>query len=280
MISNVSPILFSLGPVTVRWYGALFALAFYLGFKMMNWIVRRENLKIENVDSILFYIIVGTVVGARLGHTLIYEPEIYLHDPIRILKVWEGGLASHGGAVGVVIALWLWKRKFFPTGTYLQLLDYLCIPATLAGAMIRLGNFFNSEIVGRPTTVPWAITFAKIDQQPRHPTMLYESFSYFVIFGLMILIFKKNWHRGRVGLLTGFYFVTTFTARFFLEFLKEFQVPSEANLPLDLGQLLSIPFVIGGVILIVRALRAHDFQTHQPLETASGVTKKKTKKRK
>ncbi len=256
MIWNGSPDIFSLGPITIRWYGLLFALGFYFGMKLVAWVDRRENLKIGSLDSLLIYMVVGTIVGARLGHTLIYEPEIYLADPIRILKVWEGGLASHGGTVGVIIGVWLWKRKHFK-GSLLVLIDYLCLPSALTACLIRIGNFFNSEIIGRPTTVPWAVVFKRVDNLPRHPSMLYESFAYLITLLMLLFIVKKKWQRGRPGLMLGVFFIMSFGTRFFIEFLKEYQVASEANYPLDLGQLLSIPFVLIGIFLITRAIRSY-----------------------
>jgi len=158
----------SIGPLTVHWYGLFFGLGFLIGTQLVIRMFMREGLRTNKIDALLLYMMFGTLIGARLGHTLIYEPEIYLHDPIRILKIWEGGLASHGGAVGVIFAIWLWKRKYW-SRSFLELLDFLTIPGTLTGCLIRIGNFFNSEIIGRPTDVPWAITFKKIDNLPRHP---------------------------------------------------------------------------------------------------------------
>jgi phosphatidylglycerol---prolipoprotein diacylglyceryl transferase len=263
-IWNGSPDLASIGPLTIRWYGLLFALGFFLGFKMITWMLKRERYEVTSLDSLLIYAVVGTIVGARLGHTLIYEPEIYLHDPIRILKVWEGGLASHGGSVGVMLGVWLWKRKHFP-GTFLQLVDLLCVPTAFIAAMIRIGNFFNSEIVGRPTDLPWAIIFKRIDNLPRHPSMLYESLAYLVTFGVVFTMFKKGLQR-RQGLLLGVFFILVFGARFGIEFVKEYQVPSEAALPMDLGQLLSIPFVLVGILLVILAFRRKQTQTQPKLK--------------
>jgi prolipoprotein diacylglyceryl transferase len=264
LVWNGSPDIFSIGPITIRWYGFLFAMGFYLGMKLMEWVVRREKLPIQTLDSLLVYMVVGTIVGARLGHTLIYEPEIYLADPIRILKVWEGGLASHGGAVGVMTGVWLWHRKHLKKVPLLVLIDYLCLPSVLTAGLIRIGNFFNSEIIGRPTNVPWAVVFKRVDNLPRHPSMLYESAVYFFTLGVLLWIFKKNWQRGRPGLMLGAFFVLVFGSRFFIEFLKEYQVASEARLPLDLGQLLSIPFVIVGAWLMIRAIRNFTPPTDAP----------------
>jgi prolipoprotein diacylglyceryl transferase len=253
IVWNGSPEIFNLGFFSVRWYGALFALAFFIGLRILNRITSREGLVPSGFDSMLSYVILGTVIGARLGHVFFYEPGIFLSDPIRILKVWEGGLACHGGVLGVIVAVYLWKRKNFD-GPVLRLLDFLCVPSTMVGGMIRLGNFFNSEILGRPSEAPWAIVFKRVDDLPRHPAMLYESFSYFFIFAFMMWILRKGFHRryGN-GFLTGIFFVTVFVARFLIEFVKELQIPSESSLPIDLGQILSLPFIALGVGLLARS---------------------------
>jgi phosphatidylglycerol:prolipoprotein diacylglycerol transferase len=252
---DVSPVLLSAGPVSIRWYGALFALGFYIGLQVMNGIARREKLQPREFDSILLYVILGTVIGARLGHVFLYEPEVFLQEPVRILKVWEGGLASHGGTVGVILAVLLWKRRYYP-GSFLSLLDRLAVPSAWVAGMIRLGNLFNSEILGRPSDVPWAMVFRRVDELPRHPAMLYEAFCYFALFALLMGMIRRGSYRDKGdGYLLGVFFTGLFGARFMIEFVKELQVSSEAALPLDLGQLLSVPFIAAGVFLMVRALR-------------------------
>jgi phosphatidylglycerol:prolipoprotein diacylglycerol transferase len=251
---NASPEIFQLGPLTLRWYGLLFATGFALGYQVVKRFFIREKVSIELLDPLVFYLMVGTIIGARLGHCLFYEPEIYLRDPIRILKVWEGGLASHGGALGVLVALYFYVRKFRQF-TYLYICDRVAVAATLAGAMIRLGNLFNSEIIGKPTTVPWAFVFERIDQLPRHPTQLYESFSYFLIFAVLEFLYWKTELRKAPGFLFGFYLVSVFSARMLIELFKEPQVAFEVSMPLDLGQLLSIPAILCGIALMIWAIK-------------------------
>jgi prolipoprotein diacylglyceryl transferase len=252
---NASPEIFSLGPITLRWYGVLFASGFALGFQVVKKFFVQENVPTEYLDPLVFYLMVGTIIGARLGHCLFYEPGIYLADPIRILKVWEGGLASHGGALGVLVALYFYVKKL-KRFTYLYICDRVAVAATLAGAMIRLGNLFNSEIIGKPTSVAWAFVFQRIDNVPRHPTQLYESFSYFIIFGIMELIYWKTTLKKAPGFLFGLYLVSVFSIRTFIEIFKEPQVAFEQSMTLDLGQLLSFPLIALGLFLMFRSLRS------------------------
>lgn len=261
---NASPELLRIGSFAVRWYGALFAAGFYVGLKIMNSIAVREKLEPREFDSILMYVILGTVIGARLGHVFFYEPEVFFSDPVRILMVWEGGLASHGGTLGVILAVLLWKKRFFP-GSFLTLLDFMAVPSAFVAGMIRLGNFFNSEIVGKPSDAPWAIVFGRVDDLPRHPAMLYESFCYFSLFAVLYALVRKGFHRrfGH-GFLLGVFFTVLFGCRFGIEFLKELQVSKEAGLPLDFGQLLSVPFILAGLVLVFRSRMARELPLLSP----------------
>ena len=251
---NYGPDLLHLGPVVLRWYGILFAFAFYLGFRYVRYFFGREGYNVVIVDRLLIYIIVGTIAGARLGHCLFYEPDIYLHDPIRILMVWEGGLASHGGTLGVILALLVFSRRYkIP---YLWLLDRVSTPVPLCGALVRVGNFFNSEILGAPTGGRWGVVFDKIDQLPRHPAQLYESAAYFALFfGLFLPLYKKTGLRRKPGFFFGLFLVAVYGVRFFIEFVKENQVAFEQHLPLNMGQLLSVPAVAVGAFFIWRSFR-------------------------
>jgi prolipoprotein diacylglyceryl transferase len=170
MIWDADPIMLDLGFVSIRWYGFLFSLGFLAGYAQMKRIYIREMKPLEDFDRLLVIMLVSTIVGARLGHCLFYEPAYYLSHPLEILRIWRGGLASHGGAIGILIGLYIFTRMR-PSQPYPWLLDRIAIPTALAGCFIRVGNFFNSEILGEPTEVPWAVTFARIDLVPRHPAM-------------------------------------------------------------------------------------------------------------
>ena len=175
---DIGPELFSLGPVKIRWYGLAFASSFIFGFLLMRRIFRLEGRPVKNLEKLLVYALIGTILGARLGHSFFYNPSYFLSNPIEILKVWKGGLASHGGGLGALIAIFLYSRNK-PQEPYLWLLDRIAIVAGLVGFFIRIGNLFNSEIIGTPTTLPWAFIFEKVDNIPRHPAQLYKSVTYY-----------------------------------------------------------------------------------------------------
>lgn len=250
---DADPILFSLGPISVHWYGALFGTGFILGFQATQWIFKREGQPLAVLDSLFFHVFLGTLIGARLGHVLFYEPDVYLRNPLAILRIWEGGLASHGGGLGVILALYLFHRKHPKLG-FVWLLDRLVFATIITGVLIRLGNFFNSEILGKPTGADWGVIFARVDpRSPRHPAQLYESASYFLIFlGLSWLYLKKDAGKHR-GALIGVFLVAVFTVRFLIEFVKENQAGFEQGLPLNMGQLLSLPMILAGAWLLARS---------------------------
>ena len=242
-----------LGPIQLRYYSLMFAFGFIFGFWMMRRVYKRYARPIEDLDSLLVYLVLGTMIGARLGHVIFYEPGKYFSHPIEILKIWEGGLASHGGVIGVLTAVWLYCRKH-PDQPFLWLVDKLTVPVALVSSMIRLGNFFNSEILGRPTDVAWAIVFerapGRLGKTPLHPAMLYESAAYLLTFFVMLGLSKKE--RGR-GFMTGAFLVLIFGARFVIEFFKLRQVEGAEKWILSQGQFLSIPLLLLGVYLMLRA---------------------------
>jgi prolipoprotein diacylglyceryl transferase len=252
---NVNPIMLQLGPLQVHWYGVLFGAAFLIGQGVVRKMMIREGKPTELLDRMLGYMVVGTLAGARLGHCLFYEPQIYLRDPIRILKIWEGGLASHGGGLGIFLSLWIFSRKHREF-SYFWLLDHLCVPVALAGFFIRMGNLFNSEIIGKPTDLPWAFVFDLVDRVPRHPTQIYEAVSYILMFfGLWRYYVGPRKPANYPGRIFGWFLILCFGVRFLIEYVKEDQVPFEATLPLNMGQLLSIPMLAAGVILVVTSRR-------------------------
>jgi phosphatidylglycerol:prolipoprotein diacylglycerol transferase len=254
---NISPEIFTLGPLTVRWYGLLFALSFIAGFQIMAWIFKKENKTEKDLNDLIIYMVVGTVVGARLGHCFFYEPSYYFNNLIEVFKVWKGGLASHGAAVGILIAIYYFtkKRKHI---SYLWIMDRVVITVALAGFFIRMGNFFNSEIVGIESNVPWAIKFlnapgltAADRLLPRHPAQLYESIAYLLIFFILFLVYKKKDGKFKDGLIFGWFLILVFGFRFFVEFVKVHQTNFEVGMFLNMGQLLSIPLIISGIIILL-----------------------------
>ena len=311
---TADPILAHLGPLLLRWYGILFALGFVIGSFVLTHIYKKEGVRPYWVDVITFYMVVGTVLGARLGHVFFYQPEYYLQHPADILKIWEGGLASHGATIGILLAVFIFSRrnKF----DYLWVLDRIVIVVAIGGACIRLGNLMNSEIVGKPSTAPWAFVFPRDTEHlqpasaplpagavqvaaasftdregklhyellpkdtlitsnspqairhnrinpaspmavPRHPTQIYESL--FCIFLLVLLYGLWNKYKERTprGLLFGLFVVLLFSFRILVEYLKENQVSDEtgiiAQYHLNIGQLLSIPFILIGLWVLLRA---------------------------
>jgi phosphatidylglycerol---prolipoprotein diacylglyceryl transferase len=250
---DVSPTIFSIGSFEVRWYGLLFALAFVFGQRIMTKIYVAEGRTEGDVDVITLYMIVGTVIGARLGHTLFYQPEYYLSNPIEILKIWEGGLASHGATIGILLALWLFSRK--QKFDYMWVLDRIVIVVALGGTFIRLGNLMNSEIFGRPTDLPWGFIFVRQNEYshvPRHPTQIYEALGVFLLFVLLYWLWKKYKSALPRGLLFGIFVTFLFLTRFLVEFIKEDQVAKEATMALNIGQLLSIPLILIGLFILFK----------------------------
>ena len=243
---DVNPEIFRIGAFAVRWYGLLFASSFLFGYIIMNRIFKNENLGEAVLDRLTIYMALGVILGARLGHCLFYEPGYYLQHPLEILMIWHGGLASHGAAAGILIAVWLFARK--EKKDYFWVLDRIAIVVALSGFFIRMGNLMNSEIYGVETTVPWGFVFLRNHEvAPKHPTQIYEGLAYLAIF---ILLYRLYWSKKGEhiqGTLISLICILIFTARFFIEFLKEDQVAFEAGMKLNMGQLLSIPFVLMGL---------------------------------
>lgn len=261
---TVSPEIFKIGFFSLRWYPLMFIIGFLLGSKIMEVIYRRDGVDPERVYKLFLYCFIGTVVGARLGHCFFYAPEYYLAHPVEILKTWKGGLASHGGTIGVVTAVLLYAKRD-RLGS-LWVLDRLSIAVAPVAALIRLGNLFNHEIFGHATDLPWAFRFVDnvgawergaepIFTAPSHPTQLYEAFAYVLVFALCAFLYYKTTASRRRGLIFGAFLIGIFGSRFFIEYVKNVQESFEEGMLLNMGQLLSLPFVILGIWLIIRAMR-------------------------
>ena len=246
--------------VTIRWYGLMFAIGFWIGYNLVAKMFKRDGAPEKWVGILLIYVAVATIVGARLGHVFFYQWDYYSAHPWKIFATWEGGLASHGGAIGIILAVILYSiftTKRNPLWTF----DRLTIAIALVGALIRIGNLMNSEIFGHPTTLPWRFYFVRSAEwqqlyygQACHPTQIYEALTYLALFGLMMWMYWKKDCGNRPGLLFGTFLIGTFATRFFIEFIKNNQVAFEDSMVLNMGQLLSIPFAILGVFLVIWAL--------------------------
>jgi len=258
---DMNPEIFRIGGFAVRWYGLLFASGFFFGYLIFMKFFKKEGLQMDLLDKLTIYMALGTVIGARLGHCLFYEPDFYLKNPVEMLKIWRGGLASHGAAIGILIALAIWSSKFKKpfnrvTDRFIWILDRIVIVVALAGAFIRLGNLMNSEIYGVETALPWGFVFIRnLETVPKHPTQIYEALTYLLVF---ILLYRIYWHQDakpRPGMLFGLFLLLVFGMRFLIEFIKEDQVAFESGMMLNMGQWLSIPFFLTGAGFLYWSLR-------------------------
>lgn len=266
---NVNPELFS-GFVTVRWYGLMFAIGFLVGYEIVARMFKHEGAPERWLGILLIYVVIATIVGARLGHVFFYEWDVYRADPIKILYIWEGGLASHGGTVAIIIAVILFS-VFVTKKSPLWTFDRLVIAIALVGGLIRLGNLFNSEIFGTATDLPWGFMFVRsrewhelYEGQAVHPTQIYEALCYFALFGLLMWMYWKKNAEERPGLILGVFFIGIFLPRFLIEFIKNDQVAREATMTLNIGQQLSIPFILLGVFLVIYAMMRPKVQMSFP----------------
>ena len=271
---DFDPELFNLFGREIRWYGLCWAIGIYFAFLVVQKIYKEEKLPEKWFESVFYYVVIGTIIGARLGHCLFYDPIGYLSDPIQILKVWEGGLASHGGVIGIIVAVWLYSKKVTKK-SMIWTFDRLVVGACATASMIRLGNLFNSEVFGLPTNVPWGFRFIQSYEYQKlvpnmdlgcHPTQIYEASVYLCLFGISMWLFWKTSAKEKQGLILGICMIGIFLSRILIEFLKNVQEPFElqmrASYGIDMGQLLSIPFVIWGVWLVWNALKK-DIQPKQ-----------------
>lgn len=291
---DMDPALFTIFGREIRWYGLLWVIGLVVAVYIVQRIFKREDLPEKWFDSLFVYMIVGIIAGARLGHCLFYEPAYYLANPIEILKVWEGGLASHGGVIGILIAVWLYSRKVTKLSP-LWTLDRVMVPTGFAAAMIRFGNLMNHEIYGGPTGQPWGFRFVTnlhqwmqgaepIYSEPSHPTQIYEALAYLVVFGITMYLYWRTNAKDRKGLITGVGILLIFLYRFFVEYIKNVQVASEnsllENTGLNLGQWLSIPFILWGIWLIWNGMRRPAQVAHTPKQSEMAQYKPKAKKKK
>ena len=252
---NVNPEIFSLGPLSVRWYGFLFASGFLIGYYIGERMLKSENVNQKWIDSLFFYIIIATIVGARLGHVFFYGWDYYSQNPAEIFMTWHGGLSSHGGTLGILVAMILYS-KLVTKRSMLWTLDRIVVPTALVAAFIRTGNLMNSEIYGVQTSLPWGFIFERNGETvAKHPTQLYETLSYLFTFVVVMYMYWKTKAKNKEGLIFGIFFMFIFGSRFLIEFIKEDQEAFEAAMALNMGQWLSIPFVLGGLFLAVRALK-------------------------
>ncbi len=293
---TASPNLFSLGSITVRWYGLMFAIGFLVGYEIVYRIFRHEGARESWVGSLFIYVVVATIVGARLGHVFFYDWAYYSQHLGDIPKIWEGGLASHGGTLGIILAIWLYSR-YVTRKPMLWTLDRLVVPVGLVAALIRIGNLMNHEIYGGETSLPWGFKFITNEAPhhylnqfmngatptpefftaPCHPTQIYEALFYLLTFAVCLLMYWRWRCQEREGLIFGVFMLGIFVPRFFIEYIKNVQEPWEIAMRdswgIDQGQLLSIPFIVLGIWLIVRALR----RPRVPLEYPDRFADEKTK---
>jgi phosphatidylglycerol---prolipoprotein diacylglyceryl transferase len=261
---NADPEIINVFGISIRYYGLLFVSGLILCIYLLGWIYKRESIPAENLEKLSIYSMIGILVGARLGHCLFYEPSYYFSHPVEMILpitfLPDGGikftgyqgLASHGGVLGLLIAIYIYSRK--TKHSMIDTIDLIAVVSGLSFGFIRIGNFMNSEIIGNPTTLPWGVIFERVDSKPRHPAQLYEAISYFIIFTIMLLLYKKMRARLKNGFLFGLATVLFFTARFVIEFVKENQVGFEDGMPLNMGQLLSLPYIAVGIGFIIYGL--------------------------
>ena len=261
---NPDPEIINVFGISIRYYGLLFVSGLIIAIYMLGWLFKRENIPSENLEKLTIYGMIGIIAGARLGHCLFYEPSYYLSHPLEMIFpitfppdggikfIGYQGLASHGGVLGLLIGLYLYSRK--TKHSMIDTLDLIAVVVGVSLGFIRLANFMNSEIIGMPTTKPWGVIFERVDNLPRHPAQLYEAISYFIILGIMLILYLKMRNRLKNGILFGLATILFFLARFIIEFLKEDQVGFEKGMTLNMGQLLSLPYIAVGIGFIIYGL--------------------------
>ena len=264
---NPAPEIFKIGAFAIRYYSLMFVIAFMLGLQIMKKIYIKDNISLEKLDSLFIYIVISTLIGARLGHFLFYDPEFLFSKPLEVLLPFRfspefqftgyAGLASHGAAIGIITALYFYSKNVLKK-PLLFILDRITIPVAIAGVFIRIGNLMNSEIIGKPTNSDFGFVFKRLGEDfPRHPAQLYEAFCYLIIFVILLFVYWKTEKKEKPGYIFGLFFALLWSARFAVEFFKEKQVEGGENwfLGLNTGQVLSIPLVIIGLYFMFRAVK-------------------------
>ena len=277
---KVDPELFTLLGREIRWYGLLWVIGLVVAIVIVQKIFEKERLPEKWFDSLFVHMMLGIVVGARLGHCLFYEPAYYLANPLEVFAIWEGGLASHGGVIGIIIAVWIYSKRVTKK-SMLWTFDRVIVPTGFTAAAIRLGNLMNHEIYGGPTSQPWGFRFITnighwkagaepIFSEPSHPTQIYEALIYLLVFAITMYLYWKTDAKNKQGLLIGIGMIIIFVSRFFIEFVKHVQVDSEIAMRestgLILGQWLSIPFILWGLWLVWNAYRGAKPMKQQPVD--------------
>lgn len=264
------PIGIDLGFFTIRYYSLMYLISFVLGWYIMKAIYKQDGVNVDKLDSLFIYTVLATLIGARLGHVIFYQPELFIEDPLSVFLPFQfvpefeftgfQGLASHGAALGIMIAMYIYSKKILKKPV-LWILDRIVIPTALGGMFIRIGNFMNSEIVGKPTGSDFGVIFKEYPAKaglpgpavPRYPAQLYEAACYLLIFLVLWFIYKKTGKSKHLGYIFGMFMILIWSARFVIEFFKAAQIEERAAWVLNTGQLLSIPFVILGIYLVYRS---------------------------
>ena len=256
---NVNPVIFSIGSLGIRWYSLLFVSGFIIGWYLFRWFFRREGVPEKLLDPLLYTLLIATIVGARLGHCCFYQPDYYFGSWAgfwEIFMPWKGGLASHGGAIALLLGMWWFSVHYGKKNDFdfLWIMDRLVITVAFAGCLIRCGNLFNSEIYGDVTSLPWGFVFdLRGETEPKHPTQIYEALSYLILGFILLWVYAKKLDKVHRGFFFGLFLIGCFGMRFLIEFIKEPQVEFEQSMALNMGQLLSIPFILAGIALLVYA---------------------------
>jgi prolipoprotein diacylglyceryl transferase len=258
---NVDPAILHIGGFQLRWYSVLFVSGFILGWYIMRSFFKREQISTDLLDPMLYMLLICTIVGARLGHCIFYQPDYYFgswEGFWEIFMPWKGGLASHGGTIAIILGIWWYARRYGPRNgfDFVWVIDHLVIPTAFAACFIRLGNLFNSEIYGIPTSLPWGFIFERNGETvPCHPTQLYEAGTYLLLGIVLMYLYWNKLDKMYRGTFTGIFMIVCFGSRFLIEFIKNDQVAFEADRVLNQGQLLSIPFILLGIGMLIYAYK-------------------------